>query len=217
MSSHDVAREMKFGEFEVEDETFATVTAQCASFVYMRQGGGQMTLTREGALCLANKLTAALTRPHPDNPARDEALKAAAERFREYERSHMAASTVDGIAPQTMAEFRSQRIAKAARNREMAELCEAALALSPAIPREEVIEEADLPWCDLKVAFDVDDAGRVLEADIDLPDGWELMETNCSGTRCVAIFRVDGLPSARDGEKIAAAIRSLASQGGEGK
>lgn len=73
---------------------------------------------------------------------------------------------------------------------------------------------AELPWSDLKVVFDLDFDPDVLWAardsdKLDLPSGWKLKATDCSGARCVAIFRVEGVPSLADGEAVAAAIERL--------
>ena len=71
----------------------------------------------------------------------------------------------------------------------------------------------ELPWSDLKVAFPIgdddalwaaSDAGRLI-----LPAGWELSETDGAGSRYVAIFRVDGVPSVADGEAVLAAIKAV--------
>lgn len=78
-------------------------------------------------------------------------------------------------------------------------------------------EGNELPWSDLKVAFDTEaDDDDIFERfrsatgqDRDLPPGWELAETDASGARMVAVFRVGGLPSIRDGEKVAAILREL--------
>lgn len=65
----------------------------------------------------------------------------------------------------------------------------------------------DLPWSDMKVAFSADDdeavwshfgiGGSHLHL---LPPGWSLNETNSSGARLVAVFRIEGvLPTISDG------------------
>jgi hypothetical protein len=70
------------------------------------------------------------------------------------------------------------------------------------------------PWGDLKVAFACDDPDALWAADaaqkLPLPEGWALNETDCSGARCVAIFRVDVLPTVADGEAVCRAISESA-------
>lgn len=70
---------------------------------------------------------------------------------------------------------------------------------------------AQAPWSDCKVAFGVDNPERLWRAvesgKAELPPGWELDETDCSGARCVAVFRVDGVPTVEDGRSVARAIR----------
>lgn len=67
------------------------------------------------------------------------------------------------------------------------------------------------PWDDMKIAFGCDaierlwaasDAGKLV-----LPDGWHLIETDCSGARCVAIFRVEGVPTVEAGQTVAAIVQ----------
>lgn len=56
----------------------------------------------------------------------------------------------------------------------------------------------EMPWCDCKVAFGIDDPER-FERWMDLtddgrgllPEGWSLCETDGAGARYVAIFRVE--------------------------
>lgn len=52
-----------------------------------------------------------------------------------------------------------------------------------------------LPWSDMKLAFPCDNPERLWRAiengKATLPEGWQLVETDCSGARCVAIFRVE--------------------------
>lgn len=72
----------------------------------------------------------------------------------------------------------------------------------------------DAPWCDCKVAFPIDDVDATWNAfgpgtGYSLPDGWELVETDASGARVVAIFRVAGVPSAEDGETVQRALAEL--------
>lgn len=67
-----------------------------------------------------------------------------------------------------------------------------------------------LPWTGCKVAFGIDDdnafwnwAGHTA-GNSDLPEGWLVDETDCSGARCVAVFRIEGQPpSPADGLRVA--------------
>jgi hypothetical protein len=75
------------------------------------------------------------------------------------------------------------------------------------------------PWDDLKVAFGIDDLERfeeLMEETVDgkglLPVGWSLCETDGTGARYVAIFRVEGMPSARDGEAVAELLKRVCSR-----
>ena len=68
----------------------------------------------------------------------------------------------------------------------------------------------EMPWSDLKVAFDIDDEDGLWDlvdhrgtAEGQLPDGWSLDETDSSGAWTVAIFRVEGPLSEQDGIKVA--------------
>jgi hypothetical protein len=67
----------------------------------------------------------------------------------------------------------------------------------------------DTPWDDMKVAFSVDDDAAVWDAFGTttvhrqyLPDNWELVETDASGARYVAVFRVEGFATKEDGETV---------------
>lgn len=66
------------------------------------------------------------------------------------------------------------------------------------------------PWSDCKVAYSIDDDDALWTAwesgKLQLPKGWALNETDCSGARVVAIFRVDGMPTIADGLAVRAAI-----------
>jgi hypothetical protein len=72
-------------------------------------------------------------------------------------------------------------------------------------------------WSDCKVAFSIEEDDPVWEqlSSIDgeskhlLPNGWELIETDCAGARCVAIFRVDGVPTIEDGRIIEKVLKGL--------
>ncbi len=63
------------------------------------------------------------------------------------------------------------------------------------------------PWCDCKVAFAIEDTEPVWAAwshgnNEGLPPSWELCETDTSSGRAVAVFRVNGQPTADDGETV---------------
>lgn len=64
----------------------------------------------------------------------------------------------------------------------------------------------DTPWNDCKVAYDFNDADIDavwdLIIDDDLPDGWHLNETDCTGARYVVIFQIDGTPTVEDGKTV---------------
>ncbi|WP_148316751.1 hypothetical protein [Achromobacter xylosoxidans] len=66
------------------------------------------------------------------------------------------------------------------------------------------------PWSDCKVAYSIDDDDALWTAwesgKLQLPKGWALNETDCSGARVVAIFRVDSMPTIADGLAVRAAI-----------
>jgi hypothetical protein len=67
------------------------------------------------------------------------------------------------------------------------------------------------PWCDMKVAYDLNNPERFWRAyeagKIALPAGWEFNETDCAGARCVAIFRIEVFPTIEDGRAVKAMIR----------
>lgn len=68
-------------------------------------------------------------------------------------------------------------------------------------------------WCDLKVAFDAESDDALWDApEAVWPSGWELSETDSSGARLVAVFRVDHLPTSDETRAVAAAIRSIESR-----
>lgn len=75
----------------------------------------------------------------------------------------------------------------------------------------------ETPWSDCKVAYGVDDADRVWQRlapergapTAKLPDGWTLNETDCSGARCVAVFRVEGAPNIEDGTAVLTLLRQI--------
>ena len=73
-----------------------------------------------------------------------------------------------------------------------------------------------LPWDDCKVAFGIDDP-ELFELWMDrtddgrglLPAGWTLSETDAAGARYVAVFRVEGLLTRKDGEKVSQLINDI--------
>ena len=70
----------------------------------------------------------------------------------------------------------------------------------------------ELPWDHCKVAFGIQTEERVWRLSEDrslLPPGWMLAETDGSGARWVAIFSVDTVPTAADGEKVLTALRDI--------
>jgi hypothetical protein len=72
--------------------------------------------------------------------------------------------------------------------------------------------EQQLPWNDCKVAFGIEYENPVWRLSDDgslLPHGWNLEETDGSGARWVAIFRVETVPTAADGEKVLSALREI--------
>lgn len=81
-----------------------------------------------------------------------------------------------------------------------------------AIAMQQAQAEA-VPWGDMKIAFDVENDEALWDAydaqALHLPNGWSLVETDCSGARCVALFRVKTLPTAADGEAVQAAIAKV--------
>lgn len=68
-----------------------------------------------------------------------------------------------------------------------------------------------IPWSDLKVAYDLNNPSRFWSAwergKVALPEGWDFIESDCSGARCVAVFRVEGVPTVEDGYAVAAQLR----------
>lgn len=69
------------------------------------------------------------------------------------------------------------------------------------------------PWCDCKVAFEIDEDGllwrRAQAETLPLPGGWSLCETDSSGARLVAVFRVEGVPRAEDGRVVMSMLRRI--------
>lgn len=69
-----------------------------------------------------------------------------------------------------------------------------------------LVGEEVMPWDDCKLAFGVDDETKLWRAydggKLKLPTGWELVETDCSGARCVAVFRVSGMPKIAAAEEV---------------
>lgn len=71
------------------------------------------------------------------------------------------------------------------------------------------------PWDDCKIAFGVEGKERIWRWSEtaaykrDMPANWALCETDCSGARCVAIFRVEGIPTVADGQRVAALVKRV--------
>jgi len=73
------------------------------------------------------------------------------------------------------------------------------------------------PWEDCKVGFDFNGEEELLwkalwpkeTATHCLPDGWSLCGTNASGTRLVAVFRVEGDLRREDGSTVATILRNI--------
>ncbi len=81
------------------------------------------------------------------------------------------------------------------------------VAASPSAP--DAIQAA---WSDCKVAFDCDEEALWVAWDagkLQLPAGWSLNETDASGARCVAIFRVEVLPTYADGKVVQEVIAAF--------
>lgn len=91
---------------------------------------------------------------------------------------------------------------------------EAAVRETLSAPSQTSGEDVDgLPWSDCKVAFGADDKDAVWRTFCgpgmgpqNLPPGWSLCETDASGARLVAVFRVDGPLRVEDGAAVCAAI-----------
>ena len=72
-------------------------------------------------------------------------------------------------------------------------------------------------WDDCKVAFSVEDDEPVWrhlrsfggESAHLLPNGWELVETDCAGARSVAVFRVGVVPTIEDGATVKNLLEDL--------
>ena len=71
----------------------------------------------------------------------------------------------------------------------------------------------EMPWDDLKVAFSIKDEeaygawlNETDQGNDFLPASWELDEIDCSGARCVTVFRVGGMITREDGETVLALL-----------
>jgi hypothetical protein len=87
----------------------------------------------------------------------------------------------------------------------------------------------ETPWDDCKVAFGIEDdeaveklfysgpsGGEARHAKkLGLPSGWTLDEVDGSGARWVAVFRVRGVPSVRDGKRVVEVLTRLGALTGE--
>lgn len=90
-------------------------------------------------------------------------------------------------------------------------------------------KRAEKPWDDCKVAFGIDDDEAVAAlfyvgpprfearhaAKHGLPPGWTLDEVDGAGARWVAVFRVDGVPTTRDGKRVLAILKNLGALKGD--
>lgn len=81
--------------------------------------------------------------------------------------------------------------------------------------KEATAREA-MPWSDCKVAFGIDEPEPIWDAfsnadcsPRDLPPGWSLCETDGTGARYVAVFRVEGDLRKEDGATVAASIKKV--------
>jgi hypothetical protein len=80
--------------------------------------------------------------------------------------------------------------------------------------------ETETPWSDCKVAFGCysDDfiwkhlTPKTGTSSKRLPVNWELCETDGSGARCVAIFQVEGIPTAEEGATVSKLIEKIDSK-----
>ncbi len=84
------------------------------------------------------------------------------------------------------------------------------------------------PWDDCKVAFGIDDdqaveklfysgppSGEARHAKkLGLPSGWTLNEVDGAGARWVAVFRVRGVPTVRDGKRVVEVLKRLGAMTG---
>lgn len=74
-------------------------------------------------------------------------------------------------------------------------------------------EDVETPWSDCKVAYGVDNDEALWAAyeggTLKLPHGWKLNETDASGARCVAIFRVEGNLNRESGDSMRAEIERI--------
>ena len=89
-------------------------------------------------------------------------------------------------------------------------------------------KQVSAPWDDCKVAFGIDDdraveklfyygfGGEAKHAKkFGLPSGWTLDEVDGAGARWVAVFRVDGVPTVRDGKRVVEVLRRLGALTGD--
>lgn len=71
------------------------------------------------------------------------------------------------------------------------------------------------PWDDCKVAFSFDGDPEVVwtvcgcHKPPALPAGWEMIATDAAGARVVVIFRVDGIPTAKAGNRVRQILDAL--------
>lgn len=72
----------------------------------------------------------------------------------------------------------------------------------------------ELPWDDCKVCFGIESDkpfDRMPDGRdrAELPTGWKVCETDCTGARVVVIFRVSVLPTETDAYKVKAWLRRI--------
>ena len=72
----------------------------------------------------------------------------------------------------------------------------------------------ETPWDDCKVAFSIEEDGRLWSLHeagcLPLPPGWSLAETDSSGARLVAIFRIEGFyPLKEDGDRVLYTLKEM--------
>jgi hypothetical protein len=72
----------------------------------------------------------------------------------------------------------------------------------------------DVPWSDCKIAFGVHDGDSIWDLyDTQIKpyisEKWELWGTDGSGARWVVIFRVNGIPTREEGEKVKSILEKI--------
>jgi hypothetical protein len=86
-----------------------------------------------------------------------------------------------------------------------------------------VKKRIEKPWDDCKIAFGIEDDEAVEKLfysgapsgearhgkKLGLPVGWTLDEVDGTGARWVAVFRVHGVPTVRDGKRVVEVLKRL--------